>query len=208
VRSLVTRVGKLELRVPQDRQGRFCTQLFERYQRSEKALVAALAEMYVQGVSTRKVKAITEELCGQEFSASSISAINQRLDEELERFMRRRLEEDYPYLIVDARYEKVRQEGVIRSRAVLVASGYRPEPKFSTAISRRPSVAGIRLSATKVKRRPHDQIAPEFCTLPSAGSGPNLTPCKLRFSVQRQWVLGCDANWSPLWASGTASFGT
>ena len=123
VRSLVTRVGKLELRVPQDRQGRFCTQLFERYQRSEKALVAALAEMYVQGVSTRKVKAITEELCGQEFSASSISAINQRLDEELECFMRRRLEEDYPYLIVDARYEKVRQEGVIRSRAVLVAIG-------------------------------------------------------------------------------------
>ena len=59
VRSLVSRVGKLELRVPQDRQGRFCTQLFERYQRSEKALVAALAEMYVQGVSTRKVKAIT-----------------------------------------------------------------------------------------------------------------------------------------------------
>jgi transposase-like protein len=60
-RNLVTRVGKLELRVPQDRQGRFSTQLFERYQRSEKALVAALAEMYVQGVSTRKVKAITEE---------------------------------------------------------------------------------------------------------------------------------------------------
>jgi putative transposase len=119
----MTRVGKLELRVPQDRQGRFCTQLFERYQRSEKALVAALVEMYVQGVSTRKVKAITEELCGQEFSASSISAINKRLDEGLERFMGRRLEEDYPYLILDARYEKVRQEGVIRSRAVLVAIG-------------------------------------------------------------------------------------
>ena len=119
----MSRVGKLELRVPQDRQGRFCTQLFERYQRSEKALVAALAEMYVQGVSTRKVKAITEELCGHEFSASSISAINKRLDEELERFMRRRLEEDYPYLILDARYEKVRLDGVIRSRAVLVAIG-------------------------------------------------------------------------------------
>jgi transposase-like protein len=98
VRSLVSRVGKLELRVPQDRQGRFCTQLFERYQRSEKALVAALAEMYVQGVSTRKVKAITEELCGHEFSASSISAINKGLDEELERFMGRRLEEDYLYV--------------------------------------------------------------------------------------------------------------
>src|SRR5690242_18078761 len=59
-RTLITRVGKLELRVPQDRMGRFSTELFERYQRSERALVAALAEMYVQGVSTRKVKAITE----------------------------------------------------------------------------------------------------------------------------------------------------
>ena len=63
-RTLITRVGKLELRVPQDRAGRFSTELFERYQRSEQALVATLAEMYVQGVSTRKVKAITEELCG------------------------------------------------------------------------------------------------------------------------------------------------
>src|SRR5215469_11573660 len=72
-RKLVTRVGVLELRVPQDRQGRFSTELFERYQRSEKALLSALAEMYVQGVSTRKVKAITEELCGHSFSASSIS---------------------------------------------------------------------------------------------------------------------------------------
>src|SRR6516162_5456641 len=123
VRNLVTRVGKLELRVPQDRQGRFSTQLFERYQRSEKALVAALGEMYVQGVSTRKVKAITEELCRQEFSASTISAINRRLDEELKRFMCRRLEEEYPYVILDARYERIRQEGIISSRAVLVAIG-------------------------------------------------------------------------------------
>ena len=82
-RSLVTRVGKLELRVPQDRQGRFSTELFARYQRSEKALVAALMEMYVQGVSTRRVKAITEELCGHEFSASAVSDINKKLDEEL-----------------------------------------------------------------------------------------------------------------------------
>ena len=123
VRNLVTRVGRLELRVPQDRQGRFSTQIFERYQRSERALVAALGEMYVQGVSTRKVKAITEELCGQEFSASTISAINQRLDEELERFMCRQLEEEYSYVILDARYERVRQEGIISSRAVLVAIG-------------------------------------------------------------------------------------
>jgi putative transposase len=77
----------------------------------------------VQGVSTRKVKAIPEELCGHEFSASSISRINQGLDEELEKFARRPLEEAYPYLILDARYEKVRQDGVIRSRAVMVAIG-------------------------------------------------------------------------------------
>lgn len=85
-RTLVTRVDKLELRVPQDRAGRFSTELFERYQRSGRALVATLAEMYVQGVSTRKVKAVTEEQCGHSFSASSVSAINKRLDESLKAF--------------------------------------------------------------------------------------------------------------------------
>ena len=122
-RGLTTRVGKLELRVPQDRAGRFSTEVFERYQRSEKALVASMAEMYVQGVSTRKVKAVTEELCGHSFSASSISRINQTLDEELKKFATRRLEEEYPYLILDARYEKVREDGVIRSQAVMIAIG-------------------------------------------------------------------------------------
>jgi putative transposase len=82
-----------------------------------------MAEMYVQGVSTRKVKAVTEELCGHSFSASSISRINQTLDEELKKFATRRLEEDYPYLILDARYEKVREDGVIRSHAVMIAIG-------------------------------------------------------------------------------------
>jgi putative transposase len=122
-RTLITRVGKIELRVPQDRQGRFRTEVFERYQRSEKALTAAMMQMYVQGVSTRKVKAITEELCGHEFSSASISRIVAALDEELERFSRRRLEEDYPYLVLDARYEKVREEGAVRSQAVLIAIG-------------------------------------------------------------------------------------
>jgi transposase-like protein len=122
-RTLITRVGKLELRVPQDRDGRFSTELFERYQRSEQALVASLAEMYVQGVSTRKVKAITEELCGHAFSASAISAINQRLDQSLAAFAQRRLEEPFAYLILDARYEKVREAGIVRSQAVLVAVG-------------------------------------------------------------------------------------
>ena len=122
-RTLVTRVGKLDLRVPQDRQGRFSTQVFERYQRSEKALVSALAEMYVQGVSTRKVKKITEELCGHSFSASTISSINKKLDAELKAFAKRSLEEPYPYLVLDARYERVRENGVIRKRAVLIAIG-------------------------------------------------------------------------------------
>lgn len=122
-RTLVTRVGKLELRVPQDRGGNFSTELFERYQRSEQALVSTLAEMYVQGVSTRKVKAITEELCGHSFSASTISTINKRLDDRLAAFAGRRLDEAFPYLILDARYEKVRQNGVVSSQAVLIAIG-------------------------------------------------------------------------------------
>ncbi|MGC9129210.1 MAG: IS256 family transposase, partial [Acidithiobacillus sp.] len=122
-RSLITRIGKLELRVPRDRNGEFSTALFERYQRSEKALVGALAEMYVQGVSTRKVKAITEELCGHSFSASAISAINKGLDDALARFANRPLTEPYPDLILDARYERVREDGVIQHRAVLIAIG-------------------------------------------------------------------------------------
>lgn len=122
-RKLTTRVGTLELRVPQDRGGLFRTEVFARYQRSEKALLLALAEMYVQGVSTRKVRAVTEELCGHGFSASSVSAITVQLDEQLAQFMRRPLSEEYAYLILDARYERVREAGVIRSRAVQVAIG-------------------------------------------------------------------------------------
>jgi putative transposase len=122
-RDLITRIGKIELRVPQDRHGLFSTELFERYARAEKALLSALVEMYVQGVSTRKVKAITEELVGHAFSASSISAIVKRLDAELDRFMRRPLAEPFPYLIVDARYEKMRVDHVIRDQAVMIAIG-------------------------------------------------------------------------------------
>lgn len=122
-RSLTTRVGNIELRVPQDRQGLFSTEVFERYQRSEKALMDSLVEMYIQGVATRKVKEVTETLCGHEFSSSSVSRVTARLDEDLSKFFERRLEEPYPYLVLDARYERVREEGVVRSRAVLVALG-------------------------------------------------------------------------------------
>ena len=126
-RGLVTRIGKLELRVPRDREGRFSTELFERYQRSEKARVSALAEMYVQGVSTRKVTAITEELCGHTFSASTVSRINKSLEALLQRFAQRRLDEAYPSVIFDARYEKVRLDGVIQSQAVFIALGINEE---------------------------------------------------------------------------------
>ena len=83
--------------------------------------------MYVQGVSTRKVKAVTEELCGHTFSASTVSRINKSLDGLLRRFAHRRLDEAYPYLILDARYEKVRLDGVIQSQAVFIAIGINGE---------------------------------------------------------------------------------
>ena len=112
------------MRVPQDRAGRFSTELFERYQRSERALVAALAEMYVQGVTRpRKVKAITEELCGHSFSASLDQCDEPAAGCGLAQFADRRLGEAYPYLILDARYERVREAGVIASQAVLIAIG-------------------------------------------------------------------------------------
>ena len=122
-RSLVTRAGKIELKVPRDRSGRFSTEIFDRYQRSEKALVLAIAEMYVQGVSTRKVKEISEELLGEEISASTVSRLSKSLDEQLQAFSKRKLAEPYPYLILDARYERIRDHGAIRHQAVLVAIG-------------------------------------------------------------------------------------
>ena len=85
-RSLITRVGPIELRLPRDRSGLLSTELFDRYQRSERALVSALGAMYVQGVSTRKVKAVTETLCGHRFSAASVSEMNQTLDAALTAF--------------------------------------------------------------------------------------------------------------------------
>ena len=122
-RALTMKVGEIELRVPQERSGLFSTRVFERYQRSEKALVAVLSEMYVQGVSTRRVSRLAEGLCGHEFSPATISAMVSQLDASLKAFAERRLEEAYPYVLLDARYEKVREEGSVRSRAVRIALG-------------------------------------------------------------------------------------
>src|SRR3954466_14164122 len=108
-RTLRTRVGTLNLLVPQNREGTFSPRLFARYQRNEKALVLALMEMYVEGVSTRKVKEVTEVLCGTSFSKSLVSRLAGGLDSELEEWRNRPLTaQSYPYLFVDARYEKVR----------------------------------------------------------------------------------------------------
>ena len=155
-RSLITRVGTLELRVPQDRLGRFSTDLFARYQRSEKALVGTLAEMYVQGVSTRKVKAVTEALCGHSFSASAISAVNKSLDEALHKFAERRLAEPFPYLILDARYEKAREGGIIASQAVLIAVAVDGEGRrqvLAVELANRESRSSWRDFLTRLKQR-------------------------------------------------------
>jgi putative transposase len=127
-RTLRTRVGTLNLLVPQDREGTFSTRLFARYQRNEKALVLALMEMYVEGVSTRKVKEVTERLCGTSFSKSVVSSLAGSLDSELEGWRSRRLEAArYPYLFVDARYEKVRVDHRVVSQGVLIVSGVRED---------------------------------------------------------------------------------
>ena len=122
-RQLKTRLGRLDLRVPTERSGRFQTGLFAGYQRSEQAFLLALQEMYLQGVSTRKVRQVTEELCATPVSASSVSRLSRRLDEDLARWRNRRLTVAYPYVIVDARYEKVRQYDRVDSQGVLIIIG-------------------------------------------------------------------------------------
>src|SRR5690606_11958410 len=127
-RQLKTRVGTLSLLVPMDREGAFKTELFDRYQRSEKALVLSLMQMYLEGVSTRKVKDITEVLCGTSFSKSTVSRLTGQLDVELTAWRERRLDEvAYPYLVVDARYEHVRVDGRVVSQGVLVVKGVRAD---------------------------------------------------------------------------------
>jgi transposase-like protein len=124
-KTMKTRVGEITFAVPQVREGGFYPSALEKGLRSERALVIALAEMYVQGVSTRKVKAITEELCGIEISAMQVSRAAAQLDGILQEWRERPLGE-ISYLYVDARYEKVREASQVRDAAVLVASGITP----------------------------------------------------------------------------------
>jgi len=121
-KTMKTRVGEIQLAVPQTRDGKFYPSCLEKGQRSERALRLAVAEMYLQGVSTRKVMAITEELCGFEISSSQVSKATAELDS-LFRAWRERALGCYPYVYLDARYEKVREGGVVIDQAVLVAVG-------------------------------------------------------------------------------------
>jgi len=121
-KTMHTRVGKITFDVPQVREGGFYPEALEKGLRSERALTLALAEMYVQGVSTRKVKAITEQLCGISVSSAQVSDAAALLDTELEKWRNRPLGE-YPYLFLDAYYEQVREDGQVRDLAVLTAVG-------------------------------------------------------------------------------------
>ena len=121
-KTLQTRMGSLTVAVPQVREGGFYPQSLEKGVRSERALKLALAEMYVQGVSTRKVAAITEQMCGFEVSSTQVSRAAAELDTIFEAWRTRPLGE-YPYMYLDARYEKVRLDGQVRDAAVLIASG-------------------------------------------------------------------------------------
>ncbi|MBM7560927.1 IS256 family transposase [Fusibacter tunisiensis] len=121
-RDLTTRIGTITLRVPRHRNGNFSTTMFQRYQRSEQALVLAMIEMVINGVSTRKIENITEELCGKSFSKSTVSKLCEHLDPIVDKFKQRPLEKHYPFVIVDALYFKVRDNGRVRSKGLLIAT--------------------------------------------------------------------------------------
>jgi len=122
-RRIKTRVGEIELSVPQARIAPFRTQLFRRYQRSERAFLLALQEMIIQGVSTRKVRKITDKLCGVTFSRSTVSHLTTELDEAVYAWLNRPLTGCYPYLIVDAEYEKIRTHHKVHSEAAIIIKG-------------------------------------------------------------------------------------
>jgi putative transposase len=121
-KTVQTRVGEITFAVPQVRAGDFYPQALEKGLRSERALRLSLAEMYVTGTSTRKVKQITEQLCGSEISSMQVSRATAQLDPILEQWRHRPLGHT-PYLVLDARYEKVRQDGQVQDAAVLIATG-------------------------------------------------------------------------------------
>ena len=128
-RSLVTRLGKIELEVPRHRDVPFKTVLFERYRRNEQALIETMMEMVLQGVSTRNIEKVTKQLCGESFSKSTVSEICRELDVQVKEFKERPLTERYPFVMVDALYIKVREDRRVNSKAFQVAIGFNPNGK-------------------------------------------------------------------------------
>ena len=126
-RDLNTRVGRITLHVPRHRNVPFKTLVFDNYSRSEAALVAGMAEMVVNGVSTRKVSRVMETLCGTSFSKSAVSDVCKDLETAVKEFQTRPLEGDYPFLTVDATYFKVRENSRIISKAFMIAYGTNAE---------------------------------------------------------------------------------
>lgn len=122
-RTYSTRVGRLTLTVPRTRDGKFSVDIFERYQRNEQALLATILEMYVQGVSTRKVTRIVEELCGTQVSKSFVSSLTDRLDEDVEQFLTRPLSQPFPFIMSDVLYIKVREHRRVVSKAFHIVVG-------------------------------------------------------------------------------------
>mgnify|MGYP000921125597 CR=1 FL=1 len=127
-RDYTTKIGTLTLRVPRTRDGKFSTDIFERYQRNEKSLLLTMLEMYVQGVSTRKVSKVIENLCGKNYSKSFVSTLTKNLDEEVKLWCNRDLSNlKYPYLLVDVIYIKVRENHRVVSKACHIAIGINEE---------------------------------------------------------------------------------
>jgi transposase-like protein len=158
VRKLYTRVGPLNLLVPQSRDGQFSTEMFRRYQRSEQAFVLALMEMYLNGVSTRKVASITEELCGASFAKSTVSQLCTELETRVEAWNDRTLHgKRFPFLVMDAVVLKVRLDEAVRSMSALIVIGISEEGTRE--------ILGIRLGDSETEETWEDI----FCWLKARG---------------------------------------
>jgi len=128
---MTTRIGTIVLEIPRHRQGHFEMDLFDRGKRNEQALIIAMIEMVIKGVSTRKIQEVTEELCCQSFSKSTVSALCKRLDPIIEAFCNRSLLKHYPFVVIDALYLKARENARVRSKGVLIVQGISEDGLFA-----------------------------------------------------------------------------
>jgi len=195
-KTVHARVGRLELSVPQARGVEFYPSALERGTRSERALKLAMAEMYLQGVSTRKVTAVMEQLCGREVTSMQVSRAVQALDDELAKWRERPLGE-IPYLLLDARYEKVRVGGTVMTCSLLIAVGITPEGQrtilgVSVSLSEaevhwREVLAGLQARGLHgVQRVTSDDHAGLRAALTARFSGVKWQRCQ--FHLAKNWI--------------------